>query len=98
SLTPAGILMGMISSLTTNPLASASAGFLSTIWPLPPQVGQVLADTIWPNMVLTTFFICPDPLQEEQDLKVTPLATKCLFTLIFFSTPLAISARLSLIF
>jgi hypothetical protein len=40
--------------LSNHPLESASAGFLSKIWPEPLQVGQVEADCILPRIVLVT--------------------------------------------
>ncbi len=91
SATPAGIGTVSTSSLCSKPELSTPGGLLSTILPEPLQVAQVEAETICPSMVFTTFFTCPAPLQVWQVLKVTPSAATSLFTLIFFSTPLAIS-------
>src|ERR1700761_3928569 len=73
--------------------------------PSPLQVGQVLVVCIWPNMVLVTRRTAPCPPQVLQvctdDLSFAPvpsqvLQTICLFTLIFFSAPLAISSSVNL--
>src|SRR5690606_23664419 len=84
SPTPAGIFTVIISSFDTSPELSTPGGRLSITCPDPSQVGQVLADTIWPNMVFTTRFIWPLPWHVVQVLKDTPSARTSLFTFIFF--------------
>src|SRR5690606_21015631 len=104
SLTPAGMLMLMVSSPRTKP-SPWQAGHLAEISiPSPLQVGQVLVVCIWPRMVLVTLLTVPVPPHVRQlwkdDLSFAPLPsqvlqTTCLLTLIFFSDPLAISCRVS---
>ncbi len=49
--TPAGILIGMISSSKTRPSPKQASHFAPTLFPSPEQVGQVDEVTIWPNIV-----------------------------------------------
>src|SRR5690606_8161167 len=105
SLTPAGILIGITSSSITLPSPLQVWQVSVTIFPSPLQLGHVLLDTIWPSIVFTTFLTCPFPPHMVQVCKEVPFfapfplhvpQVTCLFTLIFFSTPLAISSRFNL--
>src|SRR5476651_49084 len=102
SLTPAGILMLMVSSPRTTPSPWQTVHFEVMVEPSPLQVGQVLVVCIWPSMVLVTLRTAPEPPQvlqvEKDDWSFAPVPsqvrqTTCLFTFIFFSAPLAISSR-----
>ena len=101
SLTPAGMLMLMVSSPRTTPSPWQTVHFEVICVPSPLQVGQVLVVCIWPKMVLVTLRTAPCPPQvlqvwnDERSLAPVPsqvVHTTCLFTFIFFSAPLAISS------
>src|ERR1043165_8728275 len=75
------------------------------VCPSPPQVGQVLAVCIVPRIVCVILVTCPVPRQVGQVFLAEPslaplplqgLQVTYLFTLIFFSTPLAISSNVIL--
>ena len=100
--TPAGILIGMISSSNTRPSPKHASHLAPTLLPSPLQVGQVDEVTIWPNIVFWTRFTWPDPWHVPQVFKSVPffepfpeqdLQATWRFTLIFFSTPFAISSK-----
>ena len=104
SLTPAGILMLMVSSPRVTPSPLQVPHFAVIVVPSPLQVGQVLVVCIWPKMVLVTLLTAPLPPQvlqvEKEFLSFAPdpsqvLQRICLLTLIFFSIPLAISSKVS---
>ena len=97
--------MLMVSSPRLNPSPWQVPHLAVISEPSPLQVGHVLVVCIWPNMVLVTRRTAPLPPQVRQvltdDLSFAPeplqlWQTTCLFTFIFFSTPLAISSRVSL--
>src|SRR5690606_18131891 len=103
--TPAGILIEMVSSPLTNPSPRQVVHLALISIPSPLQVGQVLVVCICPKMVLVTRLTDPEPPHVLQvwydDLSLAPVPlqvrqTTCLFTFIFFSTPLAISSKVSL--
>src|SRR6187402_3087448 len=105
SLTPAGTFKLMVSSPRSTPSPWQVLHFEVITEPSPLQVGQVLVVCIWPNMVLVTRRTAPWPPQVLQvwkdDLSLAPvpsqvLQSTCLFTLIFFSVPLAISSSVNL--
>ncbi len=95
SSTPAGILISTTRSSRFRPCSSPPVPRLLTVCPMPPQAGQVLTVCIWPRKVLCTRATWPLPPQVAQVPYSAPSARTSLFTLIFFSTPLAISARSS---
>src|SRR5215217_1647054 len=104
SLTPAGILIEMVSSPLIVPSPWHELHFAVICCPLPLQVGQVEVVCICPSMVLVTLRTAPLPPHVLQvltdDLSLAPVPSQvlqviCLFTLIFFSVPLAISSRVS---
>src|SRR5690606_30610189 len=68
---------------------------LSITCPAPPQELQVDAVCIRPRIVLVILVTCPAPLHVGQVLYVTPEACIFLLTFTFFSTPLAISSKVS---
>src|SRR5699024_12167352 len=100
SLTPAGMLIAMVSSSRTNP-SPPQEGHLAVIsTPSPLQEGQVLVVCICPKIVLVTRVTDPLPPHVLQlwydELSLAPLPEQVLqetslLTLIFFSTPSAIS-------
>ena len=103
--TPAGILIGMISSSNTRPSPKQSPHFAPTDLPSPLQWGQVEEVTIWPSIVCCTWRTWPEPWQVPQVFKSVPfldplpeqdLQATWRFTLIFFSTPFAISSKFNL--
>src|SRR5690606_13205082 len=63
SLTPAGILMAIVSSPRTNPSPLHEVHLAVTSTPSPLQVGQVLVVCICPNIVLVTRRTEPLPPQ-----------------------------------
>src|SRR5690606_3733815 len=104
SLTPAGILMVMVSSPRTSPSPWQVEHLAEISTPSPLQVGQVLVVCICPRMVLVTRLTAPVPPQVRhvlnEDLSFAPEPsqveqTTCLLTFIFFSAPLAISLSVS---
>src|SRR4030042_5401348 len=77
------------------------------VFPSPPHAGQVCVDCIWPRKVLVTWVTCPVPRQvahvEYDEPFLAPVPSHevqgiYLLTLIFFSTPWAISFRSTLTF
>src|SRR5690606_1352017 len=105
SLTPAGMLIAIVSSPRNKPSPRQVVHLAVISTPSPPQALQVLVVCIWPKMVLVTRRTVPDPPQFRHvwtdDLSRAPLPSQeeqvtCLLTLIFFSTPLAISSSVSL--
>src|SRR5690606_5696384 len=104
SLTPAGILMLMVSSPRISPSPWHVVHLADISTPSPLQVGQVLVVCICPRMVLVTRRTAPVPPQVRHvlndDLSFAPVPsqveqTTFLLTLIFFSAPLAISLSVS---
>src|SRR5690606_12721454 len=104
SLTPAGMLMLMVSSPRIKPSPWQAVHLADISTPSPLQVGQVLVVCICPRMVLVTRRTAPVPPQVRQvlndDLSFAPVPsqveqTTFLLTLIFFSAPLALSLSVS---
>src|SRR5687768_2890177 len=90
SLTPAGILIVIVSSSLTTPSPWQPLHFDVMVVPSPLHVGQVLVVCIWPRIVLVTRLTAPEPPQVlhvwKDDLSFAPLPsqvlqTTCLFTL-----------------
>src|SRR5690606_15070017 len=107
SLTPAGILIAIVSSPLSSPSPRQVVHLEVISTPSPLQVGQVLVVCICPRMVLVTRRTDPAPPQVPQvlneDLSFAPdpsqvLQTMLLLTFIFFSTPLAISSKVNFTF
>src|SRR6201999_2925570 len=101
----AGTLILIVSSPRTTPSPWQTVHFEVIVVPSPLQAGQVLVVCIWPSMVLVTLRTAPCPPQvlqvciDERSFAPEPsqvLHTTCLFTLIFFSAPLAISSSVNL--
>ncbi|MNV31843.1 hypothetical protein D3C71_1231650 [compost metagenome] len=76
SLTPAGILIAIVSSPRSNPSPLQVVHFAVISTPSPLQVGQVLVVCIWPRMVFVTLRTDPEPPQVlqvwKEDLSLAP--------------------------
>src|SRR5690606_35839606 len=99
------MLMLMVSSPFTRPSPLQLGQWEVISVPSPLQVGQVVLVCICASMLFVRLLTEPAPLQVRQvlneDLSFAPepsqfLHTLFLLTLIFFSTPFAISSRVSL--
>src|SRR5690606_19538876 len=102
SLTPAGMLIAIVSSPLSNPSPRQVVHLDVISTPPPLQLGQVLVVCLCTSIVLVTRLTHPTPPQVAQvwqdDLSFAPVPPQvghctCLFTLTFFSPPLAISSK-----
>ncbi len=103
--TPAGILTFMVSRLRISPEPEQFLQGFDMIFPSPLHCWHVERVIVWPRKLLVTLCTSPVPLHAGQvfmsELFLAPLpehsARGTLFSmLISFSTPLAISSRVSL--